>query len=430
MKYRNLIVGVVVLFALLAMTFTGDTGNAAISTGNMNPAASPAPAQTDEIETSDDRLAAVAKQVPGFGGMFYDQGGTLQVYMSGQKGPAPVALMSLLDEVITREVGRGERLSGNGLEILEGRYDFLDLYSWQGQMSPAVLALPGVVFTDIDEKANRLRIGIADTPGLTEEVEKYLSELNVPREAVLISETKPVFPELRNVRRPLRGGLQINFGNFLCTLGFIAVRQGVTGFVTNSHCTTTQGGNQGTVYHQPSASGTTNRVGQEIADPTYFTGGSCPSGKQCRFSDSSFARVPHPSGPAVATALGTIARPPVGSFTWNGTDIFQITGEAAPVVGQAVTKVGRTTGRTSGTIQQTCANFNVAGSTITQLCQSQASYSSSGGDSGSPVFRITTLPNVILVGIHWGSGGAFSPITGIQMSGELGAINTCAGGGC
>jgi hypothetical protein len=424
-----MITSVVVLFALLAMPFAGDTGKAALNTGNSNPAAAGF-AQMDEIETSDDRLAAVAREVPGFGGMFYDQDGTLQVYMSGQKGPAPAALIASLDDVITREIGRGERLSGSGIEILDGQYGFLDLYNWQQQMSPAVLALPGVVFTDIDEKTNRLRIGVTDSSGLTDEVEKYLSGLSVPREAVLISETKPVLPELRNVRRPLRGGLQINFGNFLCTLGFVAVRQGVTGFVTNSHCTTTQGGNQSTVYHQPIASGTTNRVGQEIADPTYFTGGSCPSGRQCRFSDSSFARVPHPSGPSVATALGTIARPAVGSFNWNGTDIFQITAEAAPVVGQSVTKVGRTTGRTAGTIQQTCANFNVSGSTITQLCQSRASYSSAGGDSGSPVFRITTLPNVILVGIHWGSGGVFSPITGIQMSGELGAINTCSGGGC
>jgi hypothetical protein len=428
--HRKMIVSVVVLYALLAMLFTSDTGNAVISAGNSNPAALPGPAQTDEIETSDDRFAEVARQVPGFGGMFFDQDGTLQVYMLGQKEPVNEAMTAFLDDVITREVGRGERLSGRGVEILEGQYDFLALHRWQQQMSPAVLTLPGVVFTDIDETTNRLRIGITDSPGMTEAVGEYLSKLGVPREAVLISETKEVWPELRNRRRPLRGGLQINFGGFLCTLGFVASRQGITGFVTNSHCTNTQGGVEGTVYHQSSASGTTNRIGQEVADPTYFTGGSCPAGRRCRFSDSSFARVPHPSGPSVTTALGTIARPPVGSFTWNGVDTFTITAEAAPVVGQSVTKVGRTTGRTSGTVQQTCANFNVAGSNITQLCQSRASFASAGGDSGSPVFRITALPNVTLVGIHWGSGGVFSPITGIQRSGELGSVSTCAGGGC
>jgi hypothetical protein len=430
MMHRKMIVSVVVLSALLAMLLTSDTGNAVTSAGNSNPAALPAPAQIDEIETSDDRFATVARQVPGFGGMFFDQDGTLQVYMVGQKGPANEALIASLDDVITREIGRGERLSSRGVEVLEGQYDFLDLHRWQQQISPDVLTLPGVVFTDIDESTNRLRIGITGSTGMKETLEGSLVKLGVPREAVLISETKEVWPELRSRRRPLRGGLQINFGGFLCTLGFVAVRQGTTGFLTNSHCTNTQGGVEGTVYHQASASGTTNRIGQEIADPTYFTGGSCPSGRRCRFSDSSFARVPHPSGPSVTTALGTIARPAVGSFTWNGVDTFTITAEAAPVVGQAVTKVGRTTGRTSGTIQQTCANFNVAGSNITQLCQSRGSFSSAGGDSGSPVFRITSLPNVTLVGIHWGSGGVFSPITGIQMSGELGSVSTCAGGGC
>jgi hypothetical protein len=350
--------------------------------------------------------------------------------MVGQKERMSAASMTFLEDVMAREIGGGERLSGRGMEILEGQYDFLTLHSWQQQITPEVLALPEVVYTDIREDKNRLEIGIKDTPGMEEEVGKTLAILGIPSDVVVFNKTKEMEPYLRSRRRPLRGGLQINFGGFLCTLGFVATRQGTTGFVTNSHCTNTQGGVEGTVYHQPSASGTTNRIGQEIADPTYFTGGSCPSGRRCRFSDSSFARVPHPSGPSVTTARGTIARPPTGSFTWNGVDTFTITAEAAPVAGQAVTKVGRTTGRTSGTVSRTCVNFNVAGSNITQLCQSQASFASAGGDSGSPVFRITSLPNVTLVGIHWGSGGVFSPITGIQMSGELGSVTTCASGGC
>src|SRR5262245_49355715 len=126
---RKMIINVVVLSALLAMTFTGNTGNAALFAGKGNPAL-PGPAQTNEFETLDDHLAAVAKQVPGFGGMFFDQDGILQVYMSGQKGPLSAASMAFLEDVITREVGRGERLSQKGLEIREGKYDFLDLHRW------------------------------------------------------------------------------------------------------------------------------------------------------------------------------------------------------------------------------------------------------------------------------------------------------------
>jgi hypothetical protein len=424
---RKTIIGVVVLLALLAMSFTGDTGKVAMSTGKSNPVVSAAPTQAPGIESLDDQFAAIARQVPGFGGLYIDQDGTMKVYMVGQKEPVNDNLISSLEDVITREIGGGERLTHSGVEVIEGQYSFLDLHSWHQELSPAVLSLPGVVFTDLDEKTNRLRIGVTD-PKEVEAVEKALTGLSVPREAVVFSETKPIYPHLRNFRRPLRGGLQINFGNFLCTLGFIAVRNGVNGYVTNSHCTTTQGGVQNTVEHQPIASGTTNRVGIEIADPTYFSGSGCPAGRVCRRSDSSFIQVPHPSGPAVAIARGTIARPAVNSFTWNGVDIFNITGEADPLVGQAITKVGRTTGRTAGTVQQTCVNVNVSGTNITQLCQSIANYANAGGDSGSPVFRITTLPSVVLVGINWGGNGTtsvFSPISNIQ--GELGALNTCAG---
>lgn len=81
-----------------------------------------------------------------------------------------------------------------------------------------------------------------------------------------------------------------------------------------------------------------------------------------------------------------------------------------------------------------CVTLNVASSNITQLCQGIAGYSSAGGDSGSPVFRIVNSPatnDVRLAGIHWGSGGAFSMISQIQRStapAELGAITTCASG--
>ena len=384
--------------------------------------------QTDEFETYDDRLAKVAKQVPGFAGVSFDLDGTLQVYMVGQSGPANEALTSLLDDVLAREIGGGVPLSSRGMEFRDAKYNFLELYQWQQQMTPEVLAISGVVSTDIGEDKNSLQIAITNEKGTAEAVEEALSKLGIPRDMVEVNVTEPIEQYLRSRRRPLRGGLQINFGGFLCTLGFVAVRNGVNGYVTNSHCTTTQGGVQGTVEHQPTASGTTNRVGIEIADPTYFTGAGCPAGRRCRRSDSSFIQVPHPSGPAVTTARGTIARPAVNSINWNGVDIFNITSEGSAVVGQAVTKVGRTTGRTTGTVSQTCVNTNVSGSTITQLCQTFANYGNAGGDSGSPVFRITTLPSVVLVGINWGGNGTisvFSPISQIQQ--ELGALNTCAG---
>jgi hypothetical protein len=77
-------------------------------------------------------------------------------------------------------------------------------------------------------------------------------------------------------------------------------------------------------------------------------------------------------------------------------------------------------------------NINVSGTNITQLCQSLASTTVAGGDSGSPVIRITSGTDVQLKGILWGGGSgiAFSPISGVQRSSEMGTLTTCATGGC
>ncbi len=380
--------------------------------------------------TIDDLFAEIAKQVPGFGGMFIDKTDSLAVYLVDIGPNATAAVQNAIVNVF----GNDERFQ-RPIVVLKGKYGFLQLKKWHDRLMPEVLGLSEVVLTDIDDARNRLRIGI-ETLDVQEKIELQLDNLSIPREAVIIEQTEPVRYEssLQDFHRPLVGGLQINFGNSLCTLGFIGVRQGVQGFVTNSHCTNTQGGVEGTIYHQPVASGTTNRVGLEIADPTYFSGSPCPPGKKCRYSDSSFEQVPHPNGPSVTISQGTIARTAIGSLNWNGVDTYRIVSETnAPLVGEFLTKVGRTTGTTQGTVQQTCVNFSVLGTKIVQLCQSSASYSSAGGDSGSPVFRITNSPqanDVSLYGIHWGSGGAFSPIgtNNVQRSTELGPVNTCAAG--
>jgi hypothetical protein len=126
------------------------------------------------------------------------------------------------------------------------------------------------------------------------------------------------------------------------------------------------------------------------------------------------------------SALGKIARTTGannGSLTLNGN--FTIAHEGTAVVGQAVSKVGRTTGWTRGPVSATCVNVNVNGSNITQLCQTLVSAGVGGGDSGSPAFR-GTGSNVTLLGILWGGSGSnlfvYSPMANIES--ELGALTT------
>ena len=223
---------------------------------------------------------------------------------------------------------------------------------------------------------------------------------------MIVEEVEPVrfAATLRNRVRPVVGALQINFPGFLCTLGFNATRNGQRSFITNSHCTNVQGGNEATPYWQPTQGVAPTRIATEVADPAYTTGGGCPSGRRCRRSDAARAR--YASG--TTSTLGRIARTSGannGSLTITGN--FTITAEGGASVGQQVHKIGRTTGWTRGSVSGTCVNTNVVGTNITQLCQTLVSAGVGPGDSGSPVFRRQgTGSNVTLLGILWGGSPA------------------------
>jgi hypothetical protein len=199
------------------------------------------------------------------------------------------------------------------------------------------------------------------------------------------------------------------------------VRSGQNSFITNSHCTNTQGGTEGTRYWQPTQTGTPASIGTEVSDPGYFRNmNGCPGGKRCRFSDAS--RVAYTQG--TTFNLGKIARttgPNNGSVTISGS--FSITAEGSASVGQTVNKVGRTTGWSRGRVTNSCVNVALKGTNIVQLCQNIVSAQAGEGDSGSPVFKGSTA--VTLAGILWGGSPGiyvYSPISNIER--ELGALRT------
>lgn len=294
--------------------------------------------------------------------------------------------------------------------------------NWHSLASPAVLELAGTVFTDNDEVNGKIRIGV-ENRGIARAVEAVMSRFDIPASAYSIEVTSPIvqMATLRDRFRPTQAGTQIHFGNYVCTMGFNVDHSGGRSFITNSHCTNTQGGVEGTQYYQPLSSVDPTVIATEVADPTYFRGGVCPRGKKCRYSDSSRELY----SASVASSRGVIAKttgPNNSSLTVAGE--FSITSQGNVTSG-VVNKVGRTTGWTQGSITGTCVNTNVSGSNITQLCQTFVSAGVAGGDSGSPVFRITSGDNVQLAGILWGgsSNGAsfvYSPISQIQQ--ELGSV--------
>jgi hypothetical protein len=396
-----------------------------------------APIQTREPggrpQTIDDLFAEVARRVPAFGGMFIGRGQILQVYLTDttQREVAIAAIMDVFGRT---------RIPEGGIQVIEGRYSFLQLKAWHDRQRMKTLAIPGVVMTSIAESKNLLQIGVKDA-SVIPYVENELYNSGVPREAVNIVETAPFadLQTLQSTRRPVLGGTQIQrAGGGTCTIGFTAVRLGVAGFVTNSHCTATRGVVEGSVYHQATVSGVTNRFGVEAADPAYFTGWPlCPPGRQCRFSDSAFIARNAGQNAATLPASADFGYLAVADSNLTIFNKFHIVGEVPfPLEGEYLTKVGRTTGETSGEVSDTCVDinsFNNGQDTgFTYLCQDRVDASSNNGDSGSPVFTWSSasLPQGATIPAHLygilrggnGSSFAFSAMSNIEF--ELGQLKT------
>lgn len=360
-------------------------------------------------------VGALTRALPGFGGLFIDHG-------------VPTVYLTDL-----RQQGLAEQLLGGfarargatGIRVLAGRFAYGDLDKWFQQVSNEAFAQGSVVFVDLDEAANRVLVGVE--PGVSHaNIHALAARLGVPAEALTVRDAEPIHyvATLRDQVRPVVAGLQINFSNFICSIGFNATSGGQASFVTASHCTDRQGGVEGTLYYQPLASTANSFIGTEVADPKYFrNGGVCPHGRKCRYSDAS--RAAYASG--VPFALGGIAAttgPNDGSVTIAGT--LTINGNGGEVAGDVANKIGRTTGWTQGIITNTCVNTGVSGSNIVQLCQNFVSAGVGGGDSGSDVF-LQSGGGVRLLGVLWGGNSAgtqfvYSPIANVEQ--ELGPLTT------
>lgn len=304
-----------------------------------------------------------------------------------------------------------------------------------GDASADVLKIPGTVFADHDEVRGKLVFGVHN-PNAIPGIQKSLAARGISTDEYVIEAAEPIvqLATLRDVFRPTQAGTQIHFGSYLCTMGFNVDHAGGRSFITNSHCTNTQGGTEGTQYYQPLSSVNGTVIATEAADPAYTAGDGCSSGKVCRFADAS--RALYSAG--TESSRGVIAKTTgvnTGSLTTAGNFTITAQDNSTTNYSGTVNKVGRTTGWTAGTITNTCATINVSQSNVQLRCQTIVTNNGAAivgsGDSGSPVFRITSGDNVTLLGILWGGSGSntfiFSPLKNIQD--ELGAVVATSSGG-
>ena len=425
-------------------------------------------ASAGAIRTLDDEYADLVDEIPGFGGLYYDADGTPVIYLKSPAtlGSARTRVAAHLERGAGGNASRITQIAGevSRLRVRSARYDFRELRGWyNGQLVSAAFAMPGVVMTDIDERRNQIVIGVRDGPSIPA-VRSSLSRLGVPTDAFVVVEYAVVSQEapsiqsgdcdpitaiipcaeepptagfMRSVRdksRPVIGGLQIQYNdspyNWNCTLGYNIAHRPPDGtinperfFMTASHC----GDAMGVMTAMEMSQSTVGEViGAEVADPSFFTNSVdplCPGGRLCRYSDAALFSF----GADIGVDHGRTAFPSVGSLTFS--QIRMITGAGDPAVGMTVHKIGRTTGRTTGTVQQTCMILTVfdrfgSDTGFRQLCQSVASYASAGGDSGAPVVQVWPDGTLVARGIHWRGSGGFSPING-----ALRELRSVTGGG-
>jgi hypothetical protein len=424
--------------------------------------------QQERFRPGEEQSAALAREVPGFGGFYLDESGNLHAYLLDRKneGLARAALARVLAET-RRDLGPRERRRFSAqpeIFIHQGQYEFVQLADWRNRLTDAVLRVPGVVYNGLDEHTNRLAVGVdqSRTATVTVLVERKLAELGIPRSAVNIEESEPIlieecttlddpncsspsedpctvdpstcedpgtiYPEdpsysyesppsqtLGSKFQRLMGGIRIrNYARGgVCTLGFVTLYKGTASFATNSHCTPSRGYPDNSLFYQPTWD--YFQVGQEWVDNGTMVFG--------RYNtDLSIARMQNISG-----YLGYIARTrndAYGAYARADTIVnpsapmMQIIAEVQPRKDYYFEKIGATTGWTYGIARRVCYD------TSTMKCVSWVEAGADEGDSGAPAFRWygSTIGLAGLVYAKTNGGFWMTPMSQIRK--DLGATGT------
>lgn len=422
---RSLPTAGVLLLAAACESFDAPVGPQAEGPAGSRAPALPANAQE---RTPDHEFARISRtEVPGFAGFYLQEDGTPVIRLTDprQRGAAQRFVAT---QLAGARSGRHAAGASRAPIFRDAEHDFATLVEWSEGLHP-LLQRPDVYLIDVDEKENRVSVGVADQTAIGA-VRSEGARLGMPAGAlhVFTQEAPRQRATVRDWHSNLRGGIQIAFGNYVCTYGFNAKHNGVPIFVTNSHCTNSYFAYDGGPIYQNTVS-SANLIGYESADRGLYA--CAGSGTWCRLADAAYIR--HTSGRTIGQGL--IAETPWASGGPGGLTIigdFRIVARytGAVVYGTPFDKTGRTTGSTYGYVTNSCV-------TIGNLrCQDVSTVYSMGGDSGSPIHVWQGGSDTHLHGILWGGPGTnynvtySSRLSGIEA--DLGTLtDLCVpGAGC
>src|SRR5438067_11921698 len=114
----------------------------------------------------------LAREIPGFGGLFLDARGRPTVYMRD------IRLRTVAQRALAA-CARAQGLAPADVQVLPGAYELPRLQRWFDDATRVVLASDDAVSVDLDESMNRLDIGVATT-GAQHTAEAQLARLGIP----------------------------------------------------------------------------------------------------------------------------------------------------------------------------------------------------------------------------------------------------------
>jgi hypothetical protein len=353
------------------------------------------PANTIEREPIE-----LARQVPGFGGLWFDRTGNLHVFMvnladSGKMRPA-----------LATVAAHWEKYEGKRPPMIfdQGVFDFRELMMWRRALSLTVAKIDGVQTLGVAHHLNRVRIGVL-TADAERKVYDLTRSLDIPDEAVFVELEDALRPAIAitDSVRPLLGGVQISNGSGICTLGF-NVNNGAD-FITASHCTNTKGPDSPlNITQERQPTGINAIIGHEVEDPEWLNMDDDPCcsylQRRCTFSDA--ARLTYDSEDAPGSGQARIMKTDfsaTGVSQEGGKTIvgsWRVVDYVMPYYGERVDKIGRTTGWTYGTIAYTCNDHFWNG--WEWRCQVDVVGAYGGqGDSGGPNFHILSGDSTVAI---------------------------------
>lgn len=348
-------------------------------------------------KSTDELFISLHQEVPEFGGMFIGDGGEYLYIHTKDLARGPQVTRAL-----ERRFGnaflqrRGPEGVSKELKVrfLRADFDIQELSGFRASIK-ALWQDYGMTYLDLDERNNRVHVGVDSRANATA-LSEHILALGVPGAAVAVEVIAPANPlsgplstnSPATFSSHVRAGILAqnpNSGGGACTLGFSAIAGSKKSFVIASHCTETLFGTD-TPGDDRFFNSAGVHIGTERTDP--------PTNNpifQMRGSDAALITVLS----SVAWELGDLYLGPAleqenhrimarSDFVIGNFDSFF---DFFILPGSVVYKYGISTGLTQGQVAATCVEKTSFAPQFTIECVNEVNGPIASGDSGGPVLQ-------------------------------------------